>query len=85
MQLTIEVDEKDVRTAIASVPESWWQRSDGSPVLKIAIAVKAAYEAQKKCRWCDEGNTRIQSSVSDKFVHHTDVGRVMCERRGRTR
>lgn len=47
MQLTIEVDEKDVRTAISTIPEAWWERSDGSPVMKIAKAMKEAYERAK--------------------------------------
>jgi hypothetical protein len=50
MQLTIEIDEKDVREAIASVPEFWWNRSDGSPVVKIAKAVKQAYERAKQVK-----------------------------------
>jgi hypothetical protein len=33
------------------------------------------------CRWCEEGNPRIRSSVSDAFVHtDTPVGRVACAR-----
>jgi hypothetical protein len=30
------------------------------------------------CTHCAEGNSRIQSSVSEAFVHHTSVGRVVC-------
>jgi hypothetical protein len=31
------------------------------------------------CRWCAEGNPRVQSAVSVKHVHtNTPVGRVVC-------
>jgi hypothetical protein len=31
------------------------------------------------CRWCNEGNPRCQSSVTERLVHtDTPVGRVMC-------
>lgn len=45
------------------------------------------YDAEKEkalkglCRYCDEGNPRVQSSVSEQFVHtDTPVGRVVCKR-----
>jgi hypothetical protein len=32
-----------------------------------------------KCKWCQEGNPRVQSSISSSFVHtDTPVGRVVC-------
>jgi hypothetical protein len=36
-------------------------------------------EQRAKCQYCKRGIPRIPSSVSDKFVHMSDVGRVLCE------
>lgn len=32
------------------------------------------------CKWCQEGNPRVPSAVSDGFVHtNTPIGRAVCE------
>ncbi len=31
-----------------------------------------------ECKWCQLGNPRIPSSVSDAFIHNTSIGRVIC-------
>jgi hypothetical protein len=39
-------------------------------------------EGEIGCRWCDEGNPVIRSSVSEAYVHtNTPVGRVVCHRK----
>ncbi len=56
--------------------------------LERAIRDKTSeIEATGLCQWkyacpyCLEGNTPIRSSVSDAMVHHTSIGRVLCEPR----
>lgn len=50
-------------------------------VAALAIAAIQSFDRKKGngCRYCDEGNPRVPSSVSDKFVHtDTPMGRVVC-------
>ncbi len=46
----------------------------------IVSAVNAMLDrnASVYCRWCIEGSPRIHSSVSDAWIHHTSIGRIVC-------
>jgi hypothetical protein len=49
--------------------------------LEQARAALASQEPRARCKWCAEGNSRVVSSIDptgQQFVHHTDVGRVLC-------
>jgi len=43
MKIEIEIEESDVREAIATIPAAWFD-SPSSAVMKVAKAVKNAYE-----------------------------------------
>ena len=43
LKLEIEIEESDVREAIATIPAAWFD-SPSSAVMKVAKAVKNAYE-----------------------------------------
>jgi hypothetical protein len=35
--------------------------------------------SEGKCKWCEEGNLRVRSSVTERYVHtDTPIGRVLC-------
>jgi len=57
------------------------------PLAEIIRDKTAELEAEGVCKWqypcpyCLEGNTPIRSSVTDAMVHHTSVGRVLCQPR----
>lgn len=61
-------------------------RGKANPPLKLELLdrmecghLQADLVADPKCRYCDEGYSRIQSSVTEAFVHvGTPVGRVVC-------
>jgi hypothetical protein len=53
-----------------------WLSRDGDSDTPAVAAQPSKVEA---CPWCEEGNPRIASSVSDALVHtDTPVGRVVC-------
>jgi hypothetical protein len=47
MKLTIEIDENDVIEAIENIPAHWTSDGD-SPIVRIALALKEAYEKARQ-------------------------------------
>lgn len=63
---------------------AFWYLSDAAELKSARDEPFADAFADAACRWCAEGNPRVQSSVSGVFVHtDTPVGRVLCDAAGR--
>lgn len=57
LNITIDFPEKDIRECIEGIPPHWYRDSEDSPIRMIAMALKSAYEREKRAT--DRGKSRI--------------------------
>ncbi len=76
VDLTITPREKECDLPKALFERKPYSRYEFRPAEFMRRPVKP-----EACRYCDEGNPRVRSSVSERFVHtDTPIGRVVCPR-----